>query len=294
MNLTFFNKLTDTNWKKNILICCLWAIICCIYFYPILSSSKVWAPLDIQYTLLEPWAESDKIEVKNAYPYDSISQYIPYDYSVYKCLQEDGYIGWNPYVHNGTAINENHMLCPGSLRHVFYRFLPFWDAWDIGRMVHIFIAGLGMIFLLNVIKIPHRYHLLGAISFAFSSQFIVWLHTDVISSGCCWSPWIIGSLILLKRHIQNEENYRKTLIPLALSSLFIGLGFRNGFLHTAFFNLTLILIILVYEIISSIKAKNKYLRKILLFYVLAIVIGIIIALPILLGNIFQQISYIFY
>ena len=61
MNLTFFNKSADTNWKKNILICCLWAIICCIYFYPILSSSTVWAPLDIQYTLLEPWAESDKI-----------------------------------------------------------------------------------------------------------------------------------------------------------------------------------------------------------------------------------------
>ena len=52
------------------------------------------------------------------------SQYLPYNYSVAQSFRQDGDMGWNPYTHNGTAIAENTMLCPGDWHHVLYFFLP--------------------------------------------------------------------------------------------------------------------------------------------------------------------------
>lgn len=246
------------------------------------------APLDILESLERPWAVTETISVKNAHCYDAISQYIPYDYSVYKSLREDGYIGWNPDVHGGTAIRENHMLCPSSLRHLFYRFLPFWDAWDLGRICHYFLAGLGMILLLSAVGLPAWGGLLGAIAYSFSSQMIVWVHSDVIASGCCWSPWMIWSLVELRKRIPLRTNTAPSLADrlkyafwILLSGGFIGIALRAGFLHTTLFNGSLLILFLIDAVFprkgSSVTRISDWLTG---FIVTGI--GLLIALPCLL------------
>ncbi|MFR4223820.1 MAG: hypothetical protein ACLT38_09485 [Akkermansia sp.] len=74
---------------------------------------------------------------------------MPYSWAMQQSWQSDGYMGWNPYTHNGTSLPENTMLSPGDWHHWLFGFLPFWTAWDAGIWMQFFIAGLGMILLLK-------------------------------------------------------------------------------------------------------------------------------------------------
>lgn len=258
-----------------------WIALWGAYFAPILPRSKVLAPLDILESLERPWARTDRIDVWNAFCYDAISQYIPYDYAVFKSLRDDGRIGWNPDTHNGTSIRENHMLCPSSLRHLFYVFFPFWDAWDWGRMVHFLLAGIGMILLLSESGLSACAALLGAIAFSFSSQMVVWIHSDVMASGCCWSPWMLWSLFRLRRLAKTFSAERtcgrryRLAIAILLAGSFTGAALRCGFLHTAFFNATLLVLFLALETFPR-KSRHRTFRWPIH---LALAIGLAIAAP---------------
>ena len=268
--------------KPDFLAVLAWLALWACFFAPVLPRGKVLAPLDILETLERPWAMTEHIDVWNAFCYDAISQYIPYDYSVYKSIRDDGYVGWNPDTHNGTAIRENHMLCPSSLRHVFYRFLPFWDAWDWGRAFHFLLAGIGMIFLLRETGVSAFCTLLGAVAFSLSSQMVVWIHSDVIASGCCWSPWMLWSLLRLRRLSETSvgdqapKTRLRTAFAVLLAGAFTGAAFRCGFLHTALFNLTLLVLFLLSEIALR-RVKNHYHGW--LPFVIAAAIGLAVAAP---------------
>ena len=274
-----------TGARRIAALCAGWLALCLLFFAPALPRDRVLAPLDILETLWKPWARTETIDVKNTFQCDAISQYIPYDWAVYKSLREDDFVGWNPAVHNGTAIRENAMVCPGSLRHVFYRFLPFWDAWDWGRIAHFFLAGLGMVLLLLEAGVKPAFVLPGAVAFALSSQFVVWIYSDVMMSGCCWSPWILWSLLRLKRQGARPDRRRIALaIDTLVAGTFVGLGLRNGFLHTVLFNGSLIVVFLATEAFPEPPTgthththRQKYSA-----FAAALAVGLLVALPVLL------------
>ncbi|RYD31797.1 MAG: hypothetical protein EOP87_14045, partial [Verrucomicrobiaceae bacterium] len=205
-----------------------------VFFLPVFSGGKLLAPLDIMSGLLRPWAETENIQVHNAFTYDAISQYLPYDWSVAQSLRQDGYIGWNPYTHSGTAIVENTMLCPGDWHHHLYRFLPFWTAWNAGIILQFAIVGLGMLLLLRSLKIPAAYALVGIVAFAFYSQFTLWIYHRWILGAMCWSPLILWSLLEARRK-------GRTIDP--LSAVFIGLAFRGGHLQACIYVVLLVLLV---------------------------------------------------
>jgi hypothetical protein len=174
------------------------------------------------------------------------------------------------------------MLCPSSLRHVFYRCLPFWDAWDWGRAFHFLLAGIGMILLLREAGVSAFGALLGAVAISFSSQMVVWIHSDVIASGCCWSPWMLWSLFRLRRLAETSVGNRAppTRIRMAsavlIAGAFTGTALRCGFLHTALFNLTLLVIFLLSEIALR-RGENRYRHWIP--FVVAVAIGLAVSAP---------------
>lgn len=262
----------------------LWLVVWLGFFLPALPRSTVLAPLDIMDSLLEPWATVDAPHVKNAFVYDTISQYIPYDYSVYSSLQDDGYVGWNPDTHSGTAIRENAMLCPGDFRHLLYRFMPFWDAWDWGRMMNFAIAGIGMILLLSQVGISRPFILIGAISFSFYSQFVVWIYTGVMMAGFCWAPWILWSLLRVKAMVvaNRIKSWRSRILGVALPGVFIGFGLRNGFLHTTLFTITLLLLYYIAEgVVLRKEVDHSTRRRLVVVYGLSLVLGLVIASTVL-------------
>ena len=224
--------------KPYFLAAALWLAMVVVFFWPVILQDKVIAPLDIVESLLRPWATSEKIEVHNAFTYDAISQYLPYDYSVYQSLQQDGYTGWNPYTHSGSSIVENTMICPGDWHHHLYRFLSFWTAWNAGILLQFTLAGLGMLLLLRDQKIPAAYALIGVVAFAFYSQFILWIQHRWVLGAMCWAPWILWSLFRAKKAGRIVD------LP---SVAFIALAFRGGHLQACVFVVLLVAFIALAE-----------------------------------------------
>lgn len=83
---------------------------------------------------------------------------------------------------------------PGGLASLVIWFSSFLDGMGCGNLAAVFIAGLGMIILLKSRGIPIPYVLLGAVSFSFYSQFIMWIY-DRWLGGIIWAPLIVWSLL---------------------------------------------------------------------------------------------------
>lgn len=121
----------------------IWAALVLLFFAPAVFGGKVLAPVDCVECLFRPFAVQPMEEVHNQYNVDGASQYLPYSWAMQQSWQSDGYMGWNPYTHNGTSLPENTMLSPGDWHHWLFGFLPFWTAWDAGIWMQFFYSGAG-------------------------------------------------------------------------------------------------------------------------------------------------------
>jgi hypothetical protein len=263
--------------KPYLLAAGLWLAMVVVFFWPVIFQGKVLAPLDIMESLLRPWATTEEVQVHNAFTYDAISQYLPYDWSVYQSLRQDGYIGWNPYVHSGTSIVENTMLCPGGWHHHLYRFLPFWTAWNTGIILGFTFAGLGMLLLLRDQKIPAAYALIGVAAFGFFSQFTLWIYHGWVLGAMCWSPWILWSLLRARR--------AGRIIDLP-SVAFIALAFRGGHLQTCVFVVLLVVLVAIAHWWKSDQRWNpSQVGKLLLPYTVVGILGSLLALDVVMETV---------
>ena len=209
-----------------------WIVLLLVFFFPVVFQNCVLAPLDILDHLMRPWSDgAGGFGVHNAFVYDAISQYLPYDWTVYQSLKQDGYIGWNPYVYGGYALLENTMLCPGDWHHQLYRFLDFWTAWDLGIVLQFAIAGFGMLLMLRGEGLPAWASLVGALSFAFYSQHVLWIYHRWVLGASCWFPWIVWAV---------RRARRKNRIVDFWSVVFTALAFRGGSLQSCLFVATLV------------------------------------------------------
>ncbi len=248
----------------------IWVGIIVLFFSPCIIFNKVLAPIDCFECVFRPFATKNIEETHNQFVTDGISQYIPYKYSIMESWKQDGYMGWNPYTHNGCAIPENTMASPGDPANFLYSILSFWDAWNWSIVLHFFIAGCGMILLLREYKIPMWGLLLAAISFSFYSQFILWIYHKWVGA-MIWGPFLAWALLKFKHRIIN--------IP---AIVFMALCWRTGHLQACTFAFILVSSM---WIASIWKENGKWpewseICKITLSYFLTGIIGALLSLDV--------------
>lgn len=255
-----------------------WLAVLAAFFAPVLFGGKVLAPLDILDHLMLPWSDgSGGFGVKNAYVYDAISQYIPYDWAVFQSIRDTGDIGWNPCEHGGYALLENTMLCPGDWRHHLYRFLDFWTAWDVGIILQFAIAGLGVLLMLRAENLPVWAALVAAISFAFYSQHVLWVYHRWVLGATCWLPWVVWAVRRAAR--------KRRLVDL-WSVVFIALAFRGGHLQTCLFTASLLGCLFVSDCRDAIlRSRPSDVRRVFLAYGATAVIASALCLDVFVDTI---------
>ncbi len=216
-----------------------WIALLLVFFLPAVFQGRVLAPLDILDHLMRPWSDgAGGFGVHNAFVYDAISQYLPYDWTVCQSLRQDGCIGWNPYVYGGYALLENTMLCPGDWHHQLYRLLGFWTAWDLGIILQFAIAGFGVLWMLRAEGFPAWDALVGVVSFAFYSQHVLWIYHRWVLGASCWFPWIVWAV--------RRARHRNRFVDF-WSVAFVALAFRGGHLQACLFVATLVFCLFVAE-----------------------------------------------
>ena len=250
-----------------------------IFFFPVFFQGRVIAPLDILDHLMRPWSDgAGGFGVHNAMVYDAISQYLPYDWTVFQSLQQDGYIGWNPYVYGGYPLLENTMLCPGDWHHQLYRFLDFWTAWDLGIVLQFALAGFGMIVLLRGESLTPTAALLGAVCFAFYSQHSIWIYHRWTLGTSCWFPWMAWSI----RRARRKERW---IDPLSI--IFTAFAFRGGSLQTCLFVVFLVGCLFTADIWEHHKdLQNKcHASRFSAFYTTLAIVSSLLTLDVLLNTV---------
>ncbi len=230
------NSLSTSSHKDWYIAIALWFVAVLIFFAPAVFTNKVIAPIDCLECVFRPFADKPIENVHNHFVVDGISQYLPYKWSIKTSFEEDGYVGWTPYTFNGNPISDNTMVSPGDPLNLLYAVLPFWLAWDLGIILQFFIAGCGMILLMRHFKIPVWGALLAAVSFAFYSQFILWMYHKWVGA-MIWSPFLVWALLKYKRHLIN--------VP---AIIFMALTWRTGHLQACTFAFILVACVWVSEI----------------------------------------------
>lgn len=214
----------------------LWLGIVLLFFSPSVFNNKVIAPNDCLECVFRPIADKPIENVHNQFVVDGVSQYLPYKWSMKKSLDEDGYIGWNPYTFNGNAIPSNTMTSPGDWTNLLYAVMPFWSAWDLGIILQFYVAGIGIILLLRHYKLPIWCCLLAAISFAFYSQFVLWIYHRWLEA-MIWAPYVVWAMIKYRHRVIN--------VP---AIFFMAMLWRGGHLQSCLFGFILVACVWLAEI----------------------------------------------
>lgn len=201
------------------------ALVAAAAFWPWIVQGKVLAPLDIVEEMFLPWrGEKANPAVHNHFMTDVVLQHIPYRMVMHESLQQDGYIGWNPFVFGGTPQHANTIMITNEVTMLLHRFCDFWVAWNLGRLLQILIAGLGMlVFLRSVGSLP-GVALLGAVGYMLNHQFVAWIYFHQLVAAFCWMPWALWALS------KAREGNRKYL---AAAAVFIALALLGATLQQA-------------------------------------------------------------
>lgn len=265
-------NLSDISSKKGkwYTLVIIWFSCVLLFFSPAVFQNKAIAPIDCIENFLLPFANGPVEEVYNHYGSDAVSQYLPYRWAMKNSFEQDGYIGWNPYTHNGSAIPENSMLSPGDFSHYLYSFLSFYDAWNWSIILHFFIAGCGMLLLLRYFKVPMWGALLAAISFSFYAQFITCIYFRWMGS-MIWAPFLVWALIKYKQYTVN--------VP---AIVFMALAWRTGNLQACLFVFVLVALVWCAEVTSKIDGKYNFKEsaRLTLSYFITGVVGALLALDV--------------
>jgi hypothetical protein len=186
-----------------------------VAFSPYVVGGKVLAPFDLALQMLEPWRASELPTVQNHFVLDGVTHHIPYRILSEKGFRQDGYVGWNPLQSGGTAQHANTMVLNYEWSTQLHRFLGFWAAWHVGKMLNILTAGLGMLLFLRGQNCSAPSALVGAVGFMLNTQFVVWIFFNPGLAGFGWMPWVLWALY-------KSQNGSARWI--ALAAVFLGLS----------------------------------------------------------------------
>lgn len=183
-----------------------------VFFSPWFAGGKVLAPLDWLNQFCLPWATGEKIEVKNHFISDCVTQVLLFRKTGEESFRESGYLGWDDRSLGGSAQYANTTWYAYDWTFQLHRFLEFWPAWHLGLWGQFLLAGLGLYFYLRSIRVPFWAALPCAVSYMWNSHFIHWMYHRHGLGGFCWIPWFLFSL-------EKWKGGSRSAFGLALASL---------------------------------------------------------------------------
>ncbi len=204
--------------------------------------------------------------MQNVLKWDMLTQYFPFRFFISECYRNNLLPLWNPYEFLGYPI------CADPQSGAWYPFvliLGFLKGYNIfinniEFILHIFIAGIGMYWLLKRFDFTTQIRLLLAICYLFCGLFVGNAqHLTYIITGA-WLPFVIGAYIDL-----NNKLSPKSAIIAALFCYLLLTGGYPAFVIILIYLFLLLFIIKLIELIKE-RNKNKIIKLFLLNFVFVV------------------------
>jgi hypothetical protein len=220
------------------LIACLAAILV-ITFYPFIFGGKTFLPSDMIDTMTAPFnAEYGPQQTENHYIFDAITQTYPYKTQTKIALQHGRLTYWNPHILAGYPQYAETM---GNNYDIFNVLLIWFSPLDVihwETVLELFIAGIGMIFLLRFLKVSPGVNLIFSTAFMLNSLFIGLASNRWIIASFCWIPLIV---LMILRYFSTDRK-----VNLTYASVFLTFAFFGGNFQTSFFSTFVVSIIILF------------------------------------------------
>ncbi len=199
----------------------LWTVLLVI-FGSVLFGGKTLLPIDLHNMAYLPMASNfQEFKPYNHFEDDIMRFYYDYKAQAQKYLYKPY---WNPYVFGGTPqyavtyathfSSTNWILKFGSVEHMYC----------VKLIIQLFIAGLGMFFLLSSLNVSFWPALLFSMAYMLNSMFVTLMLREWMTGPFSWAPWFIALFLKLL----NKTNIR----GFAWSSLLLALCFTDGFFQS--------------------------------------------------------------
>ncbi len=182
------------------------------------------APLDIPAAMYSKyhWLNEAQGPVpNNHYTVDIFAHELPRQYSIYRALQSGEFPWWDPYTDCGRPlVAEGHISGTDALRLGLYRLLPFVEAYNLTKLLHSLLLGLGVFVLLR--RWGHRLWVaLGlALAFEFAGTFALFQTPLCVPASAAWYPWI---WLAWSSYVRNRRPFW-----IGAGGIFCGLSFLAG------------------------------------------------------------------
>ena len=182
------------------------------------------------------------VVVHNTWVGDQIAQMIPWTTLAWNQVHHGQLPLWNPYSGLGMPLAFNWQSAPFGLPALVGYLFPVQDAYTVGVIVTVIVAGTGGYFLGRILHLGVLGCSMVGVVFELSGPFVGWLgwpHASVFS----WAGWLFAAAVLVVRS-------RRATRSIALFALVLALSFYAGqpeVLVVLVFALVLFLVVLLVQ-----------------------------------------------
>ncbi|HEX8965079.1 MAG TPA: YfhO family protein [Patescibacteria group bacterium] len=180
--------------KRNSLAIILFFIVTCIFFYKTVLHGFIPFPGDLLINTYNPWRAYSYLGYNpGSFPtkaqyFDVLRQMYPWKTFALSQIRDGQFPLWNPYNFSGTPLFANFQSAILYPLNIFYIFLPQFIGWTILVFLQPFLALIFTYFYAKKIKLGNISSFFAAISYAFSSFFVVWLEYNTVGQVILWLP----------------------------------------------------------------------------------------------------------
>ncbi len=196
-----------------------------VAFFPVLFQGRTMLPADLIDTMTLPFSQNfGPQQAYNSLVTDASQQCYPLKYLTKQAYDRGNFAFWNPYILNGYP---QYLDILGLWTYNLVLFLPFAVAFPMLLLLPLFVAGLGMSFLLRGYDVRPGIARIFATAYMLNALFITHLLGHSIPASFSFAPFVLLFLHKYKR--------TSTFKFLVYSSIVLALGFLAGNLQTVVF-----------------------------------------------------------
>lgn len=150
-------------------------IVCLVFSFPFWGQGKIPFPTTYLVSAFPPWAGTVGTPVKNAAMPDIISQIYPWKLFTVDSWKHGFVPLWNPLSFAGTPHAGNYQSAVFAPQNILFFLFSFPVAWSIQILLQPLAAGIFMLLLFRVLKVPKTASLFGALSWMFCGFLTCWM-----------------------------------------------------------------------------------------------------------------------
>ena len=194
---------------------------------------------------------------------DGVLQFLPWRDLVFDAWRHGEAPMMNPYQLAGQPLTANSQSGGFYPLHMLFAFVPGSTGFKIILLgiLHLFIAGTGLFFLLRNLKVSEAGSLIGATAFAMSQFMIAWAPLASVPTTVAWIPWILAGILC--------ENRKTGFFQVSLATAMMLLA---GHLQFAFYGLFAAFLVWIWTIV-----KVRQVSAVI--PLVAIGVGVLVATP---------------